>query len=259
MKNLSAKSGWLWIQQGWTLFWKQPTEILALFLIYMFVMLGLSIVPIIGQALSLILIPIFTMSFMQACLYIEKGQCVYPNLLIIHFLWSKLPKLLILGLLYLLTALIAIGISILTDEGTFWKIITHPEINTISIKNSNMHIAIIITIIIYIPTTMAFWFAAPLIVWQKMPLGKALFYSFFAVYCAGKAFIVYIFTWIAIGILIPIIINVIIALLINNIAIIVFILLPLSIILSLIMYCSFYPTYTAIFGKPQCSNITNNL
>lgn len=260
MKHLSAKTGWLWINQGWTLFWKQPTEMLALFLVYMLIMLSLSIIPIIGQALSLILVPIFTMSFMQACLYIEKGQRVYPNLLLINFLWSKLSKLLILGILYLLIAFITIAISMLIDDGIFWKAITNSEINHITIKDSNnIRVAIIITIIMYIPTTMAFWFAAPLIVWQKMSLGKALFYSFFAVYSAGKAFIVYMLTWIGIGILIPVIINIMITLFINNVAIIVFILLPLSMILSLIMYCSFYPTYTTIFGDPQYSNNINLL
>ena len=28
------------------------------------------------------------------------------------------------------------------------------------------------------------------------------------------------------------------------------VLLPLSIVLTVVMYCSFYPTYTALFGKP---------
>jgi hypothetical protein len=29
------------------------------------------------------------------------------------------------------------------------------------------------------------------------------------------------------------------------------VLLPLSIILTVVMYCSFYPTYTTLFGKPS--------
>jgi hypothetical protein len=29
------------------------------------------------------------------------------------------------------------------------------------------------------------------------------------------------------------------------------VLLPLSLILTVVMYCSFYPTYTAIFGRPE--------
>ena len=51
--------------------------------------------------------------------------------------------------------------------------------------------------------------------------------------------------------LLPAAVSTIVALLINNVTVIVFILLPLSIILTVVMYCSFYPTYTAIFGRPQ--------
>jgi hypothetical protein len=28
-------------------------------------------------------------------------------------------------------------------------------------------------------------------------------------------------------------------------------LMPLSVILTLVMYCSFYPTYTAVFERPE--------
>jgi hypothetical protein len=28
------------------------------------------------------------------------------------------------------------------------------------------------------------------------------------------------------------------------------VLLPLSIVMTVVMYCSFYPTYTYVFGKP---------
>jgi len=31
----------------------------------------------------------------------------------------------------------------------------------------------------------------------------------------------------------------------------VMLLMPLSVILTLVMYCSFYPTYTAVFEQPE--------
>jgi hypothetical protein len=97
---------------------------------------------------------------------------------------------------------------------------------------------------------MAFWFAAPLIVWQKMGLFKAIFYSFFAVYHAGKAFLVYAAAWIVIGILLPSIISVLIAVLIGKGAIVMMLMFIVSILLTVVMYCSFYPTYAHVFGKP---------
>jgi MFS family permease len=84
-----------------------------------------------------------------------------------------------------------------------------------------------------------------------MPLGKALFYSFFTVRRAGGAFLLYGLAWIVIAIVVPTVISMVITLLTGSITVVFFILLPISIILTVIMYCSFYPTYTSVFGKPR--------
>ena len=81
MEKLPANTGWIWIKEGFALFRKQPAEISTLFLAYMFLMLGLNLlqIPILGQILPVILVPVFAMAFMQACLNIEQGKRVYPN------------------------------------------------------------------------------------------------------------------------------------------------------------------------------------
>jgi hypothetical protein len=214
-------------------------------------MLALGIVPVIGQLLPLILVPVFAMSFMQACRNIEEGKRVYPNLLLVGFRSPALRSLLMLGVLYLLAAFAAVAISALVDGGAFLQAMTGSGLDPKEIEGGNLRLAMVVAALVYIPAAMAFWFAAPLIAWQKMPLGKALFYSFFAVRRAGKAFTLYGLGWLVIGVLLPAVVSTIVALLINNMTVIVFILLPLSIILTVIMYCSFYPTYTALFGRPQ--------
>jgi len=251
MEKLPAKTGWLWVKEGIALFRKQPAEVSTLFLSYMFLMLALGIIPVIGQLLPLILVPVFAMSFMQACRQIGEGQRVYPNLLLVSFRSPALRTLLMLGVLYLLAAFTAVAISALVDGGTFWKAMTGPGLDAKDIEGSNIRLAMIVAALAYLPAAMAFWFAAPLIAWQQMPLGKALFYSFFAVLRAGKAFTVYGLAWLVIGVLLPATVSTIVVLLVDNISVAIFILLPLSIILTVVMYCSFYPTYTAIFGSPQ--------
>ena len=251
MEKLPAKTGWIWVKQGLALFRQQPAEVSTLFLSYMFLMLMLGIVPVIGQLLPLILVPLFAMSFMQACLHIEQGKRVYPNLLLLGFRSPAKRQLLMLGVLYLLAAFLSIGASALVDGGTFWKAMTGAGLDAKDIIGSNIRLAMIAAGVIYVPAAMAFWFAAPLIVWQNMSLGKALFYSFFAVRNAGRAFITYALIWLAIGVVLPAIVSTIVALLINSATVIVFILLPLSITLTVVMYCSFYPTYTTIFGRPD--------
>jgi hypothetical protein len=252
MEKLPAKTGWIWIKEGFALFRKQPAEISTLFLAYMFLMLGLNLVPVLGQIMPVILVPVFAMAFMQACQNIEQGKRVYPNLLLVGFRSPALQKLLILGMLYMVAAVIAIAASALVDGGVFWQTVTgQTTLDPKEIQDSSMSLAMMFSAVVYIPAAMAFWYAAPLIMWQKMGVMKAIFYSFFAVSREMKAFAVYGLAWAAIGVVLPAIVSVLIAVVIGNASVTIMILLPLSIALTVVMYCSFYPTYTHIFGKPE--------
>ncbi|KAF1041593.1 MAG: hypothetical protein GAK35_03206 [Herbaspirillum frisingense] len=252
MEKIPAKTGWLWVKQGFALFRKQPAEMSTLFLSYMFLMLALGIIPVLGQMLPLILIPVFAMSFMQACAQVEKGERVYPNLLLVGFRSPARNTLLKLGLLYLLAATVVVAASTLADGGVFWKAMMGGGLSADELEKSagSMRMAMLIAAALYVPAAMAFWYAAPLIMWQRMTLGKALFYSFFSVRRAGGAFLLYALAWIVIAIMVPTLISMVITLLTGSFNIVIFILLPISIILTVVMYCSFYPTYTALFGKP---------
>jgi hypothetical protein len=84
-----------------------------------------------------------------------------------------------------------------------------------------------------------------------MGVGKALFYSFFAVRRAGAAFLMYGLAWVAIGVLLPGVISILIAALIGKTIAAMMVMLPLSVVLTVVMYCSFYATYTSVFGRPE--------
>ncbi|MDB5841505.1 MAG: hypothetical protein JWQ23_3457 [Herminiimonas sp.] len=252
MDNYPARNGWLWIKDGFALFRKQPAELVTLFIGYMFLMFLCGVIPVIGQLLPLILVPVFSMAFMQACVNIEQGKRVYPNLLLTGFRSSALPTLLKLGGLYVLAAIVAIGASSLIDGGVFWKVMTgRMPLDAKAMQSANMGLAMLVAAAVYTPAAMAFWYAAPLAAWQGMGLGKSIFYSFFAVRRAGKAFIVYGLAWALIGVFLPVIFSTLIALLTGAPRITMVILLPVSIILTVAMYCSFYSTYTHVFGKPD--------
>lgn len=252
MEKLPAKTGWIWVKSGFALFRKQPAEISTLFLAYMFLMLAVGIIPVLGQLLPLILVPVFSMAFMQACVQIENDKRVFPNLLLTGFRSPAVKNLLLLGCLYLLAAIIAIGASALIDGGVFWEAMTGQiPLDAKTAQESNMTFAMMFSAAVYVPFAMGFWYAAPLIAWQKMSVLKAIFYSFFAVQRETKAFMVYGLSWVVFGVLLPAIVSVIVALLVGNASITLMVLLPLSILLTVVMYCSFYPTYKQVFGEPE--------
>ncbi len=247
MEKLPAKTGWLWVKQGFGLFRKQPGGLSTLFLGYMFSMVAMSVMPLLGQLVPVILVPVFSMAFMQACRYIEQKKRVFPNLLLTGFRKPAFPPLFALGLLYLLVALLSLGASALVDGGVFWQLVTGQiDAKSPLARESNMGGAILMAIAVYIPAAMAFCFAAPLIYWQKMRLGKAIFFSFFSVLHSAKAFLVFASVWFAISV----IGSQVVILIFGRSEMAMMIMLPLSVILTVVMHCSFYASYRQLFGTP---------
>lgn len=250
--KISARQGIEWIRQGFALFRKQPAELSMLFLLYMLLMFALSIIPLVGQLLPLLLVPCFSMAFMQACVEIEAGRKARPNLLLTAFRSPALGTLLRLGVLYLLGAVLAVGASTLVDGGVFWKLMSgQVRADEQELPVGDLPLAMIFSALIYVPFAMAFWHAAPLATWQKMGLFKAIFYSFFAVRRCGKAFLAYALGWIVVGIAVPAIISALLGLILGKAIVAIMLLMPLSVILTIVMYCSFYPTYLEVFEQPE--------
>jgi len=249
---MPAIAGWIWVKEGFALFRKQPAEISTLFLAYMFLIMAIGFLPLLGQVLPLVLIPVFSMTFMQACLQIEQGKKVYPNLLLAGFRTPAFKRLLKLGVLYLVAAVIAVAASAIVDGGVFWEIMSgQKRLDTETIRGSDLSLAMMVSAAVYTPALMAFWYAAPLIAWQDMSIGKAIFYSFFAVKRSGMAFLVYGLSWVLIGIILPAVLSSLVALIVGQAFAVMVVLLTVSLVLTVVMYCSFYPTYTHIFGRPE--------
>lgn len=252
MEKLPATTGLLWVKQGFALFRKQPAEMSMLFLAYMFLMLAVGIVPLLGQVLPLILVPAFSIAFLQACVNIEQGKRITPRLLLIGFRSPAIGNLLKLGVVYLFAAAVAAGASSLIDGGVFWNVLTGQiALDAKTVQDSDMASAMLLSALLYVPVSMAFWYAAPLVAWHKMGIVKALFYSFFAVLRAAKPFMAFALTWAIIGVVFPTMLSLLAVIILGSSVAVMAILLPLSVVLTVIMYCSFYPAYTSIFGTSE--------
>ena len=251
MNNIPAKNGWLWIRQSFFYFRQQPMELCGLFLCYLFAMLALELVPLVGQVLTFACLPMFTLSFMQACRGLEQGQKVHPRILLYGFAAARRSRLIRLGLLYLVAAGIALAASTLIDDGVFWQVISGQiELNEKTVQNSHMTAAMLFAMLVYLPALMGFWFAGPLIAWQHMSVFKAVFYSFFASYRAFRVLLVYAIAWFVVGGVLPTLLSMIVASVSGNPNLMVIIMMPLSMLSTTVLYCSFYPSYVTIFGQP---------
>ncbi|MBB5608370.1 hypothetical protein HDE71_002693 [Janthinobacterium sp. S3M3] len=209
-------------------------------------MLAVGIIPLLGQLLPVILVPVFSVAFAQGCLNIDQGKRVLPSLLLSGFRKPAFPVLFGLGVLYIVVAIVALGISTLIDNGTLWQVVTGQLSQKEAALRPNVSLAILLAMAVYVPAAMAFCFAAPLIYWQKVSLGKALFFSFFAVWRSLSAFLVFAASWSAISL----ITSQLLVMLFGTGSIMYQLMIPLSMILTIIMHCSFYAAYRQIFGLP---------
>lgn len=247
MDKLPASTGWLWIKEGFKLFRKQPGGLTTLILLYGILNMAVGIIPLLGQVLLIVLIPVFSTAFMQACANIEQEQRLTPALLITGFRSPALPQLIALGMLYMLAGMLAIGASWLVDDGTFLKLLTGQlDPRSPEARDANLGGAFALAILICIPAAMAFCFGAPLIYWKKMSVGKAVFFSFYAVLRSAKAFIVFALSMFGI----TMIGSQVVILIFGRSNLAMNMLVALSMLLSVLMHCAFYASYKQIFGAP---------
>lgn len=252
MSTLSASAGWNWIKQGFAIFRKRPGQFSLLFTTYLLILIALAFIPYIGSFIQAFFAPIFSMLFMTACAQIDRNGILNPLQLRASFAPPVANRMFTLGSVYvgiaLLLTLAVVTIFATLGGGSFMDVMRGAQ----KMKSSpQQDIGVLLTMLAFFLIFMPpLWFAAPLIVWQKMPVFKAMFYSFFSVFGALRAFLVYFLAWTLIGVLMPAMVAGMLSAVVGK-AFAMLLLFLLTIVLSIVLYCSFYPTYVAIFGKPD--------
>ncbi|PUE44189.1 BPSS1780 family membrane protein [Limnohabitans sp. 2KL-51] len=200
LQIVPASAGLKWARQGMRTFWRQPLAMSGLFFIFMITVSLVSVVPFIGGALALVVLPALTLGMMAATQVASDGKFPMPSLLFVAFKAGPYRKnMLQLGGLYALIFLLVMGISTVVDGGTFAKVYfggapMTPEVVTAE----SFQTALWVSMLFYMPLSMMFWHAPALVHWYGMPAVKSLFFSFMACWRNLKAFGVYVVAWAAI-------------------------------------------------------------
>jgi hypothetical protein len=249
--EVPAKTGYVWFRQGIWLFRKNPLAFLTLFFSYLLVMTLIAQIPFVGGVLPLVFIPGVAVGFMAACRDTIAGKPVFPTILVDGFrsYGSVVAKrLLVLGVLYIVAMALVLAGSALADGGTLLKVMTglasmEPE----TIENSNIMMAFLAALAFYVPVAMLFWFSPILAAWHDVPPVKAMFFSLVSCWRNRGAFIVFAALWFAVAITVSFGLSALMqALGAGDFAIAV--LMPATMIVTTMLYCSFYATYRGCFG-----------
>ncbi|GKT20608.1 BPSS1780 family membrane protein [Acidovorax sp. SUPP3334] len=193
-----ARAGLEWVRLGIRVFWRQPMALAALFFMTMAAMSLATLLPLIGPAVALALLPSATLAMMVAAGEATQGRFPTPALLLVAFRTGRqrLRDMLILGALYAVGFLAVMAISALVDDGQFARVYLGGEQLTREVAEAgDFQAAMWVALALYVPLSLLFWHAPGLVHWHGVPPVKALFFSMVACLRNFGAFTVYGLAW----------------------------------------------------------------
>ncbi|UCV00428.1 BPSS1780 family membrane protein [Acidovorax radicis] len=211
-----ARTGMAWVKLGIRTFWRQPMALAALFFLTMASMSLATMIPLVGPAVALALLPSATLAMMVASAEATQGRFPTPTLLLVAFRTGKqrLRDMLVLGALYAVGFLGIMGLSALLDGGQFAQVYLGGAVLTKEVaEDPSFQAAMWLSMLLYLPLSLLFWHAPGLVHWHGVPPVKALFFSIVACVRNFGAFVVYGLGWLGVFLLGGLVVSVVSALL----------------------------------------------
>ncbi len=201
LKIVPAGTGVTWVRLGIKTFFAQPLALSGLFFLFMAAISLVSLVPFVGPALSLALLPAATLGLMAATREAARGKFPMPAILVTAFRAGRdqMRAMWILGALYALGFLIVMGLSALVDGGEFARLyLVGGTISRETAQQPAFQAAMLVVVGLYAPLSLLFWHAPALVHWNQVPVLKSLFFSIVACFRNFLAFTVYGLAWSAV-------------------------------------------------------------
>jgi uncharacterized membrane protein len=179
-----------WLRQGWALFVVNPGVWIAMSVVLFVIILGLHIVPLVGQLAANLVIPILGAGMLQTCRKIANGGTPEINDLFIGFKQNA-SNLLMLGVLYMVTMFGIFLIVAFLGGGSVVGGLAMGQPAGVGLAIGGMMLALLLSLALSVPLFMAIWFAPALVFFNNMPPVDALRASFNACLKNVLPFLVY--------------------------------------------------------------------
>jgi hypothetical protein len=253
LQILPASTGFTWVKLGVQTFFKQPLALGGLFFMFMAAVSILAILPLIGTALALMIVPAATLGLMVASLEAHRGKFPMPSVLATAFRsgQGKLRSMLILGVIYAVGYLLIVSLTYLIDDGLSAKLFTTDgEIDRAVFEDAAVQTAMIARMLLLVALSTLFWHSPALVHWYNIPPTQAIFYSWVACMRNIGAYIAYGLGWFGLisasGILITLIFSVL-----GLKGVGAAMMVPLALTVSAMITTSAYFTFRDSFVHPQ--------
>ena len=250
-----ARTGIQWVQLGIQTFFRQPLALSGLFFLFMAVMSVASILPYIGNALALGLLPAATLGLMAATREASKGKFPMPSILVSAFRAGRqrARAMLLLGALYALGFLLVMGISSLIDGGDFARLyLVGGTLSRDMVLEPDFQAAMWVAMGLYLPLSLLFWHAPALVHWHGVPPLKSLFFSLVACFRNFWALTVFGLVWLAVIVGISVFVMTLAAVT-SSPGLVGFVMFPAAMLVAAMFFTSIYFTFRDSFVAPEDS------
>ncbi|WP_439588822.1 BPSS1780 family membrane protein [Hydrogenophaga sp.] len=196
-----ARTGLQWVKLGVKTFFRQPLAMSGLFFMFMATVSIVSLVPVLGTAISLALVPAATLGLMAASAEAAQGRFPMPSLLISGFRAGpdKTRSMLILGAMYAGGLMMVLGVSALfATDVPVPADVPGDEVSPEMVRNMFANQGLWAAMVLYLPLLMAFWHAPALVHWHGVSPLKSLFFSLLACWSNKGAMLLYFFGWVGV-------------------------------------------------------------
>jgi hypothetical protein len=176
-RQVPAAHGWLWIKQAFELFRKSPLLWMVLTAIGVVGMSAISYIPVIGDLLSTILMPVLLAGFMLGARDLARGE----ELELAHLfggLQHNAQQLIALGGINLVAQLLSLGAMMLVGGGALVSLILSgkqlDDPTALMQALTGAGLALVVGAILFSILLMAMQFAPMLVMFQHMPPLRAM-------------------------------------------------------------------------------------
>ena len=248
LNEVNARTGLSWVKAGVRTFWRQPLAMSGLFFMFMAAMSVAGVVPYLGSALALAILPGATLGLMAASKEADSGKFPMPAILISAFRAGRAQgrAMLHLGAMYAAGFLIIMALTTLVDGGQFARLyLVGGSLSMDKLQTGEFQAAAWLAMALYLPLSMVFWHAPALVHWHGVSPAKSLFFSWMACWRNKGAYLVYGLAWFAVFMAAASVLMLLTSLL--DPGLFGMLVMPLMLIMASMFFTSFYFTFRDSF------------
>ena len=205
LKSVEASRGLRWVGDAWRLFARRPLAFTALFAVFLFAALLVSLVPLLGGLVQMMALPLLSLGFMVASQSALLDGAVHPRQYLepLRTDARRRKALLVLCVGYGVAALLILALADAVSGGAWGRLqqllprgeAAQVEIDALLAEpgvSTGALLAVLLGTVLSVP----YWHAPALVHWGGHSVPQALFSSTLAVWRSKGAFFVYAMTWV---------------------------------------------------------------